>query len=375
MKIPFLDLFTINDQHRPALRRALERVLDSGWLILGREVEQFEQEFAGYCGVRHCVGVGNGLEALRLVLEAWGIGPGDEVIVPANTYIATFLAVTSLGATPVPIEPDPLTFNLDPDRVEAGMTPRTRVILPVHLYGQPVEMDRLWDLAERHGLKILEDCAQAQGARYRGRRTGGLGHAAGFSFYPGKNFGALGDAGAVTTNDDRLADQIRLLRNYGSRVKYQNEVAGYNSRLDELQAAFLREKLPFLDQENERRAAVAARYTAGLAGTGLRLPVVPEWLVPVWHQYVIRTPHRAELQATLTTRGIGTLIHYPIPPHRQQAYQDQYFSRQRFPISEQLADEVLSLPMGPCLADDAVDEVIAVCRGFQLTVPARRRGD
>jgi dTDP-4-amino-4,6-dideoxygalactose transaminase len=371
VKVPFLDLYTVNDRHRRALHQALERVLDSGWLVLGREVEQFEAEFAEYCGVAHCVGVANGLEALRLVLEAWGIGAGDEVIVPSNTYIATFLAVTALGARPVPVEPDPGTCNLDPERVAAGIGPRTRAILPVHLYGQPVEMEPLLQLAQRHGLKVLEDCAQAQGARYRGRRTGSLGDAAGFSFYPGKNFGALGDAGAVTTNDPALAERIAVLRNYGSRVKYRNELPGYNSRLDELQAAFLREKLPFLDQENAARREVAARYTRGLNGSGLQLPVVAEGMDPVWHQYVVRTPHRDELQAALTARGIGTLIHYPIPPHRQAAYREWDFSRRSFPISEQLAEEVLSLPMGPHLTTVEIDEVITACRAF---LDGRREG-
>ena len=362
--VPFLDLHSINNGHRTVLQRAFDRVLDSGWLILGKELESFEKEYASYCEVEHCVGVGNGLEALRLVLTAWGVGEGDEVIVPANTFIATLLAITAVRATPVLVEPDPATFNLDPERVEAELTNRTRVILPVHLYGQPADMDPLIALANRYGLKILEDAAQAHGARYRGRRIGGIGDAAAFSFYPGKNLGALGDGGAVTTNDASLADQIRMLRNYGSRVKYHNEIEGCNSRLDELQSAFLREKLRYLDKENERRKLIADRYTRGLAGIGLILPEVPKWADPVWHMYVVRTAHRSALQSALTARDIGTMIHYPVPPHRQLAYSAQSFSRKSLPITESLAEEVLSLPIGPHLSDEQVDEVIDTCRSF-----------
>jgi len=366
--VPFLDLHSINNTHRIVLQRAFDRVLDSGWLILGEECEHFDREFAAYCGVEHCVGVGNGLEALRLVLEAWGIKEGDEVIVPSNTYIATLLAVTAIRVTPVLVEPDPATFNLDPELVEAALTDRTRAILPVHLYGQPVEMGPLMELANRYGLKVLEDAAQGHGARYQGRRTGGLGHAAGFSFYPGKNLGALGDGGAVTTNDASLADRIRVLRNYGSRVKYHNEAEGCNSRLDELQAAFLREKLRYLDQENDRRKSIAERYTLGLAGIGLILPTVPAWADPAWHLYVVRTAHRSALQSALSARGIGTMIHYPVPPHRQPACSRHAFSRRSFPIAEMLADEVLSLPIGPHLSDEQVDEVIDTCRSFQAGI-------
>src|SRR5437867_9326887 len=301
--------------------------MKSAWYILGKEVEAFEQEYAAYCGSRHCIGVGNGLEALHLVLRAWGIGRGDEVIVPSNTYIASWLAVSYADATPVPVEPDPRTCNLDPARVEAAITKRTRAIMPVHLYGQSADTGPLMALAEKHGLKVLEDNAQSQGARYHGRRTGSLGHAAGHSFYPGKNLGALGDAGAVTTDDPELADKIRTLRNYGSKKKYYNECKGYNSRLDELQAALLRVKLRKLDEWNSRRARVASQLLAGLSGLdGLILPHVPEWAQPVWHLFVVRHPRREAVQQKLTEAGIGTLIHYPVPPHLSGAYADAGFA-------------------------------------------------
>lgn len=312
--IPFLDLKNINLRQRASFHEALDRVLDSGWFILGKETQTFEQEFADYCGTRHAIGVANGLEALHLVLRAWGIGPGDEVIVPSNTYIATWLAVTYTGATPIPVEPDE-ACNIDPLRVEAAITSRTRALIPVHLYGQTAQMGPLVTLAKHHGLKVLEDAAQAQGARYRGQRAGALGDAAGFSFYPGKNLGALGDAGAITTNDDALAEQLRVLRNYGSRVKYHNEVVGYNSRLDELQSAFLRAKLPLLDADNTRRSEIAACYTRELkAIDGVTLPIVAEGCEPVWHLYVIRHKQRDAIAKALAQMGIGTVIHYPIPP-------------------------------------------------------------
>jgi dTDP-4-amino-4,6-dideoxygalactose transaminase len=357
VKVPFLDLKSINDHYRDELHAALDRVLDSGWLILGKEVETFEREFASYCEVGHCVGVGNGLEALHLVLRAWDIGAGDEVIVPSNTYIATWLAASYAGAVPVAVEPDPVTYNIDPMRIEAAITPRTRAIIAVHLYGQPADMDAIMNIADRHGLKVLEDAAQAHGARYKGRRTGGLGHAAGFSFYPGKNLGALGDGGAVTTNDPNLADRLRVLRNYGSRVKYHNEIKGFNSRLDELQSAFLRAKLPSLDSGNEKRKELARIYNDGLSGLNLILPSVPKWADPVWHLYVVRTKQRKNLQQELEAAGVGTLVHYPIPPHLQEAYSSEV-KGSKYPIAETLADEVLSLPMGPHLTKSDVEVVI-----------------
>jgi len=347
--IPFLDLHAAYLELRAELDAAAQRVLASGWYILGAEVEAFEREFAAYCEVEHCVGVGNGLEALHLILRAYGIGPGDEVIVPANTYIATWLAVSYAGAKPVPVEPDARTYNVDPALIEAAITPATKAILPVHLYGQPAEMDPINAVAARYGLKVIEDAAQAHGARYRGRRVGGLGDAAGFSFYPGKNLGALGDGGAVVTKDAELAERVRVLRNYGSRVKYHNEVKGFNSRLDELQAALLRVKLPVLDEWNQRRRDAAARYLDGLAGSELGLPFAPEWAEPVWHLFVVRHPQRDELQRRLQQAGIGTMIHYPVPPHLQPAYAEWGYGAGAFPITEAIHREVLSLPMGPQL--------------------------
>lgn len=329
---------------------AYRRVIESGWYILGQEVEAFEQEWAAYCGVKHCIGVANGLDALHLILRALGIGPGDEVIVPSNTFIATWLAVSHAGATPVPVEPDPMTHNLDPSRIEASVTPRTKAIMPVHLYGLPAEMDRIAQIAVEHGLKVVEDAAQAHGALYRGRRCGGLANAAAFSFYPGKNLGAMGDGGAVTTDDEVLADRVRVLRNYGSRVKCQNEVKGFNSRLDPLQAAFLRVKMRHLDDWNRRRAGAAEKYLRSLADAPvLALPAVPKWTQPAWHLFVVRHPRRDELRAALDSAGVETLIHYPVPPHRSGAYSDLAGRLGPLPIAERLADTVLSLPMGPHL--------------------------
>ncbi len=363
--IPFLDMKSPYLELRAELDTAYQRVMESGWYILGPEVEAFEEEFARYCGARYCVGVGNGLEALHLILRACGIGPGDEVIVPANTYIATWLAVSYAGATPVPVEPDPRTCNLDPNRIEAAITPRTRAILPVHLYGQPADMNPIMDIAQKHGLKVVEDAAQAQGARYADRLTGNLGDAAGFSFYPGKNLGALGDAGAVVTNDPSLAEQVRLLRNYGSRVKYYNEIKGYNSRLDVLQAAFLRVKLPHLDAWNARRAQIASLYLEMLSGLpDLTLPVTHPAAEHIWHIFAIHHPRRDALRAHLEARGIGTLIHYPVPPHLSDAYREMQFALGAFPITEQLAQTELSLPIGPHLSLQDAQQVAECVREF-----------
>lgn len=359
MTIPFLDLKSPYLELKDKLDAAYRRVMESGWYILGKEVEAFEAEFAAYCEAKHCIGVANGLDALHLIIRAYGIGPGDEVIVPANTYIATWLAVTNAGATPVPVEPDEYTCNIAPDKIVAVITPKTKAILPVHLYGQPADMDPINALAARYGLKVIEDCAQAHGARYKGRRTGSLGDAAGFSFYPGKNLGAIGDGGAVTTSDPDLAERIRVLRNYGSRIKYHNEVAGFNSRLDELQAAYLRVKLPVLDEWNDRRRTVAKGYLQPLAAVrGLILPSVPNWAEPVWHLFVVRHPQRELLQKSLNEAGIGTMIHYPIPPHLQPAYADLGHGKTAFPISERMASEILSLPMGPHLKASEQETVI-----------------
>jgi dTDP-4-amino-4,6-dideoxygalactose transaminase len=346
------------------LDEAVSRVVSSGWYLLGAELEAFENVFAKYVGVKHCVGMGNGLEALRLILTALGIKAGDEVIVPSNTYIATWLAVSYAGGTPVPVEPDASTYNLDPTSLEAAVTKRTKAILPVHLYGQPADMDPIQNIARKFGLRVIEDAAQAHGARYKGKRIGALGHAAGWSFYPSKNLGAFGDAGAVTTNDDDLAVRLRQLRNYGSRVKYVNEVRGFNSRLDEIQAAVLRVKLGHLDEWNDRRRRIAAFYLAELSETELMLPRVFDWAEPVWHQFVVRSKHRDALQRYLETAGIGTLIHYPIPPHLQGAYKELGLRKGSLPVSEAIHREVLSLPMGPHLSKDQADTVVQAVRAF-----------
>lgn len=350
MRVPFLDLKAAYLELQPEIDVAIKRVLDSGWYILGEEVDAFEQEYAAYCEAEYCVGVANGLDALHLALLALGVGPGDEVIVPSNTYIATWLAVSQCGATPVPVEPDIATYNLDPTRIEASVTPRTKAILPVHLYGQPADMDPILEIARKHGLKVLEDAAQAHGARYKGQRIGAHGDVVAWSFYPGKNLGAIGDGGAVTTNDSHIAYRIRMLRNYGSHVKYVNEVQGYNSRLDPIQAAVLRVKLRHLDEWNMRRKALATQYLQELAGFALSLPYVPNWADPAWHLFVIRHPQRDVLQHQLAEAGVGTLIHYPIPPHKQMAYSDGGFAFAEFQMASRIANEVLSLPVGPHLA-------------------------
>jgi dTDP-4-amino-4,6-dideoxygalactose transaminase len=361
--IPFLDLRHAYLELKKEIDSAVARVLDSGWYIGGAEVEQFEAEFAAYCGARQVVGVGNGLDALHLALLALGVGEGDEVIVPSNTYIATWLAVSQCGATPVPVEPDPATYNLDPARIQCAITERTKVILPVHLYGQPADMDPIVAIAREHGLKVLEDAAQAHGAMYKGDNVGSHGDAVAWSFYPGKNLGAVGDAGAVSTNDAEVADRIRVLGNYGSRVKYVNEVRGFNSRLDPVHAAVLRVKLRHLDAWNGRRAAIAERYLSGLRDEPLRLPYVPSWAHPAWHLFVIRHPQRDELQKNLNRAGVGTLIHYPIPPHRQAAYAGSAAAQSDFPIASLMANEVLSLPIGPHVSVEQADAVIrAVAR-------------
>jgi|TARA_B110001450_G_scaffold198435_1_gene187075 dTDP-4-amino-4,6-dideoxygalactose transaminase len=356
--IPFLDLGAAYRELKPEIDATVSRVLESGWYILGPEVEAFEAEWAAYCDAKHAVGLANGLDALTLALRALNIGPGDEVIVPSNTYIATWLAVSGVGATPVPVEPDMATHNIDPKRIEAAITSRTRALLPVHLYGQPADMDPILDIARRHGLRVIEDAAQAHGARYKGKRIGAHGDIVCWSFYPGKNLGALGDAGAITTNDAALAERFALLRNYGSRKKYVNEETGVNSRLDPIQAAVLRVKLGVLDKWTEKRRAVAAAYTVGFAECDLILPHVPDWAEPAWHLYVVRMSDRERLQGRMTEAGIGTLIHYPIPPHMQRAYADMEILPDTFPLARDLAREVLSLPMGPQLGLDQVQDVV-----------------
>ncbi len=366
MRVPFLDLRPGHEEIRAELDAAYRRVIESGWYILGKEVSAFEEEFAAYCGVRYCVGVGNGLDALHLILRAYGIGSGDEVIVPANTYIATWLAVSYAGAKPIPVEPDIRTYNIDPALIEAAITPRTRAIMPVHLYGQPADMDPINGIAKAHNLKVVEDAAQAHGARYRGRAAGSLGDAAGFSFYPTKNLGALGDAGAVVTNDAELADQVRLLRNYGSRTKYENEEKGFNSRLDELQAAFLRVELRHLDAWNRCRRLVAGVYGEKLSGIpNVVLPKALERADPVWHLYVIRHPERNKLHDFLSRSGVGTLIHYSIPPHLSGAYAEMGYKQGSLPVTEQLASTVLSLPVDRHLSAHAVEQIAFVIAEFE----------
>jgi dTDP-4-amino-4,6-dideoxygalactose transaminase len=363
MNVPFLELRPGYDELRAEFDAAYHRVMDSGWYLLGNELVEFEAEFATYCGTKYCIGVGNGLDALHLILKAYGIGGGDEVIVPSNTYIATWLAVSYAGATPVPVEPNPETFNIEAEAIEAAVNSRTKAVMPVHLYGQPANMDAIVRIARKCGLKVIEDAAQAHGARYQGRRTGSLGDAAAISFYPGKNLGAFADAGAVTTNDDQLADRIRALRNYGSIKKYHNDFKGYNSRMDELQAAFLRVKLRKLDEWNARRCSVAARYLSELDGISkLKLPFVPGGVEPVWHIFALRHPRRDEFQALLTKIGIGTLIHYPIPPHVSGAYSNSGWRLGDFPIAEEIAETELSLPMGPHLAPESQDAAIQAIR-------------
>ena len=365
MTIPFLDLKIQHQDLRTELTQVFNDVLDSGWFIQGNQLALFEQEYASYCNTKHCIGVGNGLDALHLILRAYGIGAGDEVIVPSNTYIATWLAASYAGATPVPVEPDLLTYNISAELIEAAITPRTKAIMAVHLYGQVADMDTINSIAGKYGLKVIEDAAQSQGALYKGRLSGGLGDAAGHSFYPGKNLGALGDGGAITTNDDALADKLRMLRNYGSQIKYKNEVKGFNSRLDELQAAFLRIKLKKLDQWNQQRKARASIYQQGLQGlTSLTLPSVPEWADPVWHLYVVRSARRDDLQQHLQSLGIGTVIHYPIPPHLQGAYAELNLSLGSLPISEKIHAEVISLPLGPYLSIADAGRVVAAVRQF-----------
>ena len=365
MKIPFLSFEPQHAPLRDAMAAAFSRVYDSYWYVLGEEVKQFEQEYAAFNQVAHTVGVANGLDALVLALRVLGVGPGDEVIVPSNTYIATWLAVTQVGATPVPVEPDPATSNLNPALIAAALTPRTRAIMPVHLYGQACRMTEIMALAAQHNLYVVEDNAQAQGAAFAGGVTGSFGHVNGTSFYPGKNLGALGDAGAVTTNDADLAHKVQVLRNYGSQQKYYNEVVGYNSRLDELQGALLRVKLPQLPEWTRQRQQVAAWYDQHLAGiANLRLPAVADGATHVYHLYVVHTPQRAALQQHLTAQGIGSMIHYPVPPHLQQAYQALGFAAGSFPIAEELANTCLSLPMWPGMTEAHVAAVAAAIRAF-----------
>lgn len=361
--ICFLPLHEINERYRSELDEAAKRVLDSGWYLLGKECAAFEEEFAAYCGVRHAVGVGNGLDALSLILQGYGFGPGDEVLVPANTFIATFLAVSRNGCIPVPVEPDESTCNLDPDRLEEKITPRTRAVIAVHLYGRTADMDPICRIARKHGLKVIEDAAQAHGAMYKGKRTGSLGDAAGFSFYPGKNLGCLGDGGMVVTDDGELAARVRALANYGSDRKYHHIRKGMNSRLDELQAAFLRVKLRYLDEDNAHRRKMAALYRSQLHLPDLKLPAAGPEEENVWHIFPVFHPRRSALSEHLKENGVQTNIHYPTPPHKQGAYPE--LAHLHLPVTERLHGEELSLPMGPTLKEEDVHKISELINLFE----------
>lgn len=370
--IPFLDLKSINAQYREELINACTRVINSGWYINGNELEQFEGSFANHCGTQYAIGVANGLDALTLTLRAWKelgyLTNGDEVIVPSNTYIASILAITANNLTPILVEPNINSYNLDPDLIEAAITPRTKAILPVHLYGQLADMPSIMAIANKHNLLVLEDSAQAHGAEINGKKAGNWGDASGFSFYPGKNLGALGDAGIVTTNDKSLAEMIRAIRNYGSHIKYKNLTPGVNSRLDEIQAAMLNVKLPYLDQEIKHRREIAKLYLEGIDNPYIQLPLSKEvdatrYDQHVWHIFAIRSTKRDQLQQYLADHGIQTLIHYPIPPHKQEAYKE--WNHLNFPIAEKIHSEILSLPMGPTQSLEDTQKVIEVCNTFK----------
>ncbi|MBO0935211.1 DegT/DnrJ/EryC1/StrS family aminotransferase [Fibrella sp. HMF5335] len=362
--IPFLDLSRVNAPHMARIEAAMQAVARSGWYVLGSAVQTFEEAFAAYVGVKHCIGVANGLEALTLTLKAWNLPPGSEVITQANAYVASVLAISQAGLTPVLVDPDPATYLLDADRVAAAITPRTRVILPVHLYGRCTPMAPLRALADQHKLLILEDAAQAHGATQQGQRAGSLGHAAGFSFYPTKNLGALGDAGAITTNDDQLAAQLRQWRNYGSSQKYINEVPGHNSRLDEIQAAVLSAKLPFLDAENDHRRALARRYLAELQCDDLVLPPANTIDDDAWHLFVVCHPRRDDFRAYLHQHGVGTELHYPIPPYRQPVYASQW-SPADFPVTETLCRKITTLPLSTYMTDSEISVITYVINNYR----------
>ncbi len=356
--VPFVSFLPMEQELKPELQKAFDRVLSQSWYIDGEENKQFERNFARYCDVNYCVGVGNGLDALTLSLKALGIGRGDEVIVPSNTFIATAFAVTNVGGTPIFVEPDIRTFNIKPELIEEKITEKTKAIMPVHLYGQPCDMEPIVKISQRYGLYIVEDCAQAHGAKYKGKRIGTFGDIAGFSFYPGKNLGALGDAGAVVTNNKELEEKVRAYGNYGSDYKYHHIYQGCNSRLDELQAAFLAVKIQHLDRMNEERRRIAQRYTKGIKNTDIILPYVIEDTEPVWHIYGIRCRRRDELEAYLSRYGIGTNKHYPIPMHLQNCYHDLGHKKGKFPVAEEISATELSLPMYYGMSEEQIDYVI-----------------
>ena len=362
MKIPFLDVGATYLELKQEIDDAVSRVLNSGCYILGPEVEAFENDWAKYCGANYSVGLASGLDSISLALRALNIGNNDEVIVPSHTYIATWIAITSVGAIPIPVEPDPKTYNIDPKKVEDVISPKTKVILPVHLYGQPADIGQILEIAKKYNIYVVEDAAQSHGACYKGKRIGAHGDIVCWSFYPGKSLGAFGDAGAITTNNPDIAKKIYSLRNYGSRKKYVNELEGVNSRLDPIQAAILRVKLKYLDSWNERRKIIASIYTKELNNSSLILPYVPEWADPVWHLYVIRSTNRDFLKNCLNEAGVETILHYPIPPHLQDAFQNLKITEKSYPIARQIAGEVLSLPIGPHLETQHSEKIISILK-------------
>jgi dTDP-4-amino-4,6-dideoxygalactose transaminase len=365
MNIPFLDLTAGYKELESQTKEAIHRVLDSGWYVLGSEVTSFEEEWANYCDAKYCIGLSNGLDALHLGLVALNIGPGDEVIVPSNTYIATWLAVTQCGAIPVPVEPDIRTHNINPKLIESKITTKTKAIIPVHLYGQAVEIDPIIKIAKKFGLSILEDGAQAHGAKYKDKVIGSHENTVAWSFYPGKNLGAFGDGGAITTNDLEIVEKVSLLRNYGSNKKYYNKIAGYNNRLDPLQAATLRVKLKYLTEWNERRKVIANFYKDNIKSDLINIPFVPKWADPVWHLFVVSVQNREHFQENLRKEGIDTIIHYPVPPHKQEAYKSHKFHNESLPIAEKLADEVISLPIGPHLGMEQAKKIVEVVNYYK----------
>lgn len=367
MNIPFLDYRAVNEPYFEEIQAAVKRVLESGWYVLGTEVSSFEKEYAAYCGTAHCVGVSSGLDALVLILEGWKslgkLQAGDEVIVPANTYIASILAISKAGLKPVLVEPDSKTYNLDPDLIEAAVTGRTKAIMAVHLYGQCADMAPIYAIAQQHNLLVMEDAAQAQGATYKDRKAGNLADAAAHSFYPGKNLGAIGEGGAVTTNDSQLAETVAMLRNYGSKAKYYNQLKGGNHRIDELQAAILRVKLPHLDRDNAARRAVAEIYLREIYNPLVTLPHVADYGESCWHLFVVRVQERERFVAYLKEKGVGTVVHYPVPPHQQEAYREELGDR-AYPITEAIHNEVVSLPISPVLELSMAHEVARIIGAF-----------
>ena len=360
--IKFLDLYKINEQYRKEIDEKINQVLDSGWYLLGQQDELFEKHFAEFCGTKHCIGCANGLDALNLIIKGFGFSKGDEIIVPANTYIASILAISMNDATPVLVEPDINTYNINPDLIEDKITDKTKAIMVVHLYGQAVQMDKIWELAKKYNLKIIEDSAQAHGAYYKNKRVGNLGDASGFSFYPGKNLGCMGDGGCITTNDDKLAEKIRALRNYGSHKKYCNLYKGINSRLDEIQAGILDVKLPYLDKDNQKRRQIAQYYLDNIKNEKIILKKSYNDLANVWHIFPVRTNNRDRLQEHLKENDIQTLIHYPTPPHKQEAYKE--WNNLSFPVTEEIHKTILSLPISPVMTDEEIKKVVEVINAF-----------